>query len=150
MNTHGTWTSITLLYAVFGGLALLDLVLATFIPGFKDQFGQVRGPGDAALRFLPDCALLLFYGMFLYRTRIRGQRPVTWVIAHSIVFLVVAVLLALPWIGLLAVLFSPVAILYFAALSLPVYGYPAVVTLSTLFAAANVWCLMTAVRRAET
>jgi len=149
MNTRGGWTLITFLYAIFGCLTLLDLGFATFIPDFKDQFGQVRGPSDAAVRFLPDCVLLLFYGVFIYRTMVRKQECVTWVIAHSTLFLVIAVLLALPWIGLLAAPFSPVSILYFAALYLPVYRYSAIIVLSTLFAVANIWCLVRAVRRRE-
>jgi hypothetical protein len=149
MNTRGGWTSITFLYAIFGCLVLLDLGLAVLIPDFKNELGEARGPADAALRFLPDCVLLLFYGVFIYRTIMLKQELVKWVIAHSTLFLVIAVLLALPWIGLLTAPFSPVSILYFAALYLPVYSYPAIIVLSILFAVANIWCLVRAVRRRE-
>jgi hypothetical protein len=109
-----------------------------------NAYGNISGTGSVLFRFLPGFCLLIFYSYFFYSLIRVGEVRRLAVLIHSWVFVVLGLGLAIPFMGLIVSLLTPVSLVY--RLLMIHLGsssaFPAVVALAIVFSSVNLGLLI--------
>ena len=82
-------------------LTAIDIAIYILSDTYRNLLGVVDGQGFGGylITLFPDILILVFYALFFYQYKRFNTMPKKLLIIHSLVFLVTAILLLIPWIG---------------------------------------------------
>jgi hypothetical protein len=143
MKKDTTPSKVTVLtYAIFWFLVVADLLMSVFSEAHLNAFGNVRGIGGVAFRFFPDLCLLAFYTYFFFSLICFGKANRLSVLIHSGILIPLGLGLAIPFMGLILSMLTPVALLYILIILYISSGYFAVVLLAIILSLINLWIMI--------
>jgi hypothetical protein len=135
-------------YAIFCLLVLAEVLVSMFSEFHMNAYGNIRGSGGVFFRFLPGFCLLAFYSYFFYSLLRVGEVRRLAVLIHSCVFVVLGLGLAIPFMGLILSLLTPVSLIYRLLMHhlTSDSAYPAIVLLAIVFSVFNAGLLVATLR----
>lgn len=129
---------------IFCILIIADLLLVALSVGYRNQLGVIDGKGITGYlyRLLPDILMLSFYGVFFLKYKKSNALPLKLLTIHSVFFMVLGILLCIPWGGLFFAPLTPVGILYLGAISLLAEGFYVSLSIAVAFFILNLYLLL--------
>ena len=136
-------------YAIFCLLVLADLLASMFSEIHMNAYGNIGGIGGLLFRFFPGFCLLAFYSYFFYSLHRVGEVRRLAVLIHSCVLVVFGLGLAIPYMGLMLSLLTPISLVYRLLMLHLGSGtaFPIVVALAIFFSSFNLVILLVEFRR---
>jgi len=131
------WNGVKGLFAAFAALAALDLVLVATAEPIRDVVGRAEGVG-LLIRGLPSLSVFCVCSWAYLRSRSGAGSRARIVLILSVVFAALGLLALLPWVGMFAVMFTPISLLYFTAVIWMPWGFFVAVALTAAFILLNV------------
>tara|TARA_R110001599_G_scaffold188238_1_gene382686 strand:- start:276 stop:731 length:456 start_codon:yes stop_codon:yes gene_type:complete len=125
-------------------LTAIDIAIYILSDTYRNLLGVVDGQGFGGylITLFPDILILVFYALFFYQYKRFNTMPKKLLIIHSLVFLVTAILLLIPWIGFFFFAFSPIGVLYFGATLYLPGGYYIALLMAFAFLIFNLYVLV--------
>lgn len=135
-------------YAIFFLLVLADVLVSMFSEIHMNAYGNISGRGGVLFRLLPGFCLLAFYLYFFFSLLRFGEVRRLAVLIHSCVFGALGLGLAIPFMGLILSLLTPVGLVYrLLMLHLSsANAFRAIVVLAIVFSSFNLALLVVTLR----
>ena len=138
-----------IVFACFGVLATLDVVMLLSSGEYRDVLGVTHGVSDIFNigRIVIDGSMIVFYGLVYLKMRDGSvlSRLMVW---HGLLYGLLGVTLCIPWGGFLLAPLTPVGLLYLGALLWTPLSYPGALGVAGAFIVFNiylVWAGLTSV-----
>lgn len=121
-------------------LIFTDIMLLIFSGEYRNMLGMINRDdvGGYIFRILPSFVMLFLY-TYICRSILNGYTlSKKFLIFHSVFFVIAGTISCLPWIGMFAAIFTPIASLYLSLVLWSKDGYIVSIFIASIFLAFNI------------